>query len=182
MSVAVSPRVGVQTLTRGAMCAALIAVCSWISIPTTVPFTLQTFAVFLTCELMGGAGIWPVALYILLGAVGVPVFAGFSGGMGPLLGPTGGYIWGFLALALTVTGWKKLLGGRLPVVGMALGLAACYLFGTLWFVRVYAASSGPVSFAQALSWCVLPYVIPDAVKIALARMIGARVKAAIRKQ
>ena len=71
----------VRTLTRSALCAALIAVCSWINIPAAVPFTMQTFAVFLTCDLLGGAAALPVLLYILLGAAGLPVFAGFSGGV-----------------------------------------------------------------------------------------------------
>ena len=77
--------------------AALIAVCSWISIPTAVPFTLQTFAVFLTLGLLGGRlGTLAVTVYLLLGAVGLPVFAGFHGGLGAFLGATGGYLVGFL--------------------------------------------------------------------------------------
>ena len=76
--------------------AALIAVCSWISIPTAVPFTLQTFAVFLTLGLLGGRlGTLAVTVYLLLGAVGLPVFAGFHGGLGAFLGATGGYLVGF---------------------------------------------------------------------------------------
>lgn len=72
--------------------AVLIAICSWISIPMTVPFTLQTFAVFLAVGVLGGKrGSLAVLIYILLGAVGIPVFAGFSGGIGVLLGNTGGY-------------------------------------------------------------------------------------------
>ena len=79
-----------------ALGAVIIAVCSWISIPTVVPFTLQTFAVFSVLGLLGGKrGTISVLIYILLGAVGVPVFAGFSGGFGVILGPTGGYIIGF---------------------------------------------------------------------------------------
>ena len=81
--------------------AALIAVCAWISIPAEVPFTLQTFAIFAVCGLLGGRrGTVSVLVYLLLGAVGLPVFSGFRGGLGALLGTTGGYILGFLALAL----------------------------------------------------------------------------------
>ena len=80
-----------------ALMAVIMAVCSWISIPTEVPFTLQTFAVFCALLLLGGRnGFFSVLVYILLGAVGIPVFAGFSGGMGVILGTTGGYIVGFL--------------------------------------------------------------------------------------
>lgn len=98
-----------QTTTRSktydmvyiAVFAVLIAICSWISIPMTVPFTLQTFAVFLAVGVLGGKrGSLAVLIYILLGAVGIPVFAGFSGGIGQLLGNTGGYIIGFLFSAL----------------------------------------------------------------------------------
>ena len=83
--------------------AVVIAVCSWISIPTVVPFTLQTFAVFLTVGVLGGKrGTLAVFVYILLGVCGVPVFSGFSGGIGVLLGQTGGYIAGFLFSALVM--------------------------------------------------------------------------------
>lgn len=80
-----------------ALGAVLIAVCSWITIPMAVPFTMQTFAVFLTLSLLGGRrGTAAIAAYVLLGAVGLPVFSGFSGGFGVLLGATGGYIAGFV--------------------------------------------------------------------------------------
>ena len=80
-----------------AVFAVLMAVCSWISVPTAVPFTLQTFAVFMAVGVLGGRrGTMSVALYIILGAVGVPVFAGMTGGIGILTGTTGGYIVGFL--------------------------------------------------------------------------------------
>ena len=169
-----------KTLVQCALCTALIAICSWINIPATVPFTLQTFAVFLTCDLLGGAAIFPVLLYMLLGAIGVPVFAGFSSGIGTLLGPTGGYILGFVGIVICMVAWKKLMAGRFPLVGMIAGLAVCYLFGTVWFVRVYASNGNAVSFGQALGWCVIPYLIPDGIKIVLARLIGSRVKAALK--
>ena len=83
------------------MFAALMAICSWISIPTTVPFTLQTMGVFTAVGLLGGKrGTTAVLVYILMGAIGLPVFSGFTGGMGILFGSTGGYIIGFLASAL----------------------------------------------------------------------------------
>ena len=79
--------------------AIVIAIGSWISIPTMIPFTLQTFAVFITVGILGGKrGAAAVSLYILLGVVGIPVFAGFKGGIGVLLGNTGGYILGFLLI------------------------------------------------------------------------------------
>lgn len=88
--------------------AALIAICSWISIPTTVPFTLQTMGVFTAVGLLGGKrGSLAVLVYILLGLVGLPVFAGFSGGVGVLFGTTGGYIIGFLAFRSADVGHRK---------------------------------------------------------------------------
>ncbi len=154
-----------------AVCAALMAICSWIQIPMTVPFTLQTFAIFLTIGILGGKlGTIAVAVYILLGAVGVPVFAGFSGGFGVILGPTGGYIIGFIFSALVMWLIEKLFGRKLPVLGVAmvLGLIVCYAFGTAWFMVVYAQQGNAVNLATALGWCVIPFIIPDVVKIALA--------------
>lgn len=89
----------------------LIAICSWISIPAAVPFTLQTLGVFLAVGILGGKrGTMAVLVYILLGAIGIPVFAGFSGGIGVLTGTTGGYIVGFLASALVMWGMECAFG------------------------------------------------------------------------
>ena len=84
-----------------ALCAVLMAVCSWINIPSAIPFTLQTFAIFYTLGLIGGKrGTAAIVVYLLLGALGLPVFAGFSGGIGILLGITGGYMLGFIFMGL----------------------------------------------------------------------------------
>lgn len=154
-----------------AIMAVVIAICSWISIPTTVPFTLQTFAVFLAVGVLGGRrGTFAVLVFILLGAVGVPVFAGFQGGIGVLLGTTGGYIIGFLLSALLYWAMTRALGGKTPVMvaAMVLGLIVCYAFGTAWFMVVYARNAGAIGLGTALGWCVFPFIIPDLVKIALA--------------
>ena len=83
--------------------AVIMAICSWISIPTTVPFTLQTFGVFIAVGVLGGKrGSLAVLVFIILGAIGVPVFSGMTGGVGILLGSTGGYIIGFLFSALVM--------------------------------------------------------------------------------
>ena len=159
--------------------AALIAICSWISIPTAVPFTLQTFGVFMAVEVLGGKrGTLAVLVYLLLGAVGLPVFAGFTGGMGIIAGSTGGYIVGFLAAALLM--W--LLESVLPkkpvseVIAMAAGLIVCYALGTAWFMVVFARNSGPVGLLTVLGWCVFPFIIPDLIKIALAFLLGRRLR------
>jgi len=166
-----------------ALFAVLIAVCSWIAVPAAVPFTLQTFAVFLAEGLLGGKrGTLAVLVYVLLGAVGIPVFAGFGAGIGVLLGPTGGYLLGFLLSALIYWLVTAGLGTRLPVrIGaMALGLMVCYTFGTAWFMVVYVRTSGPISFVTALSWCVFPFLLPDCVKLALAVTLSGRLARHIR--
>ena len=159
--------------------AALIAICSWISIPLTVPFTLQTFAVFFILAALGGKrGTFSILVYILLGAIGVPVFAGFSSGIGVLLGNTGGYILGFLLSGIVYLVLTKLFGERLPVqiIALVLGLALCYAFGTAWFMVVYTKANGAVGLGTVLSWCVLPFILPDLVKLALALTIARRVQ------
>ncbi len=175
-------KTNVHNMTAIAACAALIAVCSWISIPTTVPFTLQTFAVFAALFLLGGRdGTLAVLVYILLGAVGIPVFAGFTGGIGILLGTTGGYILGFLFSGLVYWASEK-VSGKMPVQLAAcfLGLGVCYAFGTVWFMNVYARASGAIGLMTALSWCVFPFAVPDAVKIFLAFALAKRLKKALQ--
>ena len=155
-----------------ALCAALIAVCSWISVPIgEVPFTMQTFAVFAALGLLGGMrGMISVCVYLLMGLVGLPVFAGFKGGPSALLGPTGGYLIGFIGMAAVYWLMTALLGDKrwVRVAAMALGLAVCYAFGTAWFVIVYSRSTGAVGWGTALGWCVIPYILPDLIKLALA--------------
>ena len=163
--------------------AALIAICSWISIPTAVPFSLQTFAVFFVLLALGGErGTLATLVYVLLGAVGVPVFAGFSGGIGVLLGNTGGYIIGFLFTGLIYILFTKFFKKNIvmKVVALVLGLAVCYAFGTAWFMHVYMKSSGEVGLLTVLGWCVFPFIIPDLIKLALAVVISKRIESVIK--
>ena len=172
-------RMDTRDITMIAVCTAMMAICSWISVPATVPFTMQTFGVFLCVGLLGGRrGTLAVSVYLLLGAVGLPVFSGFTGGVGHLFGATGGYIIGFLFSALVMWLIEHLLGRNLKtlVLSMIAGLITCYAFGTAWFMVVYAKDSGSVGLMTALGWCVFPYVIPDAVKIGLATVITRRVR------
>ena len=162
-----------------ALCAAVMAVCSWISIPAAVPFTMQTFGVFLAVGLLGGRnGTLAVLIYILLGATGLPVFSGFTGGIGHLFGATGGYIIGFIFSALLMWLTESLLGRSMKtlVASMIAGLLVCYAFGTAWFMVIYARDSGSIGLMTALSWCVFPYIIPDALKILLAAGMTRRLR------
>lgn len=166
-----------------AVFAALMAICSWISIPTAIPFTLQTMGIFLAVGLLGGKrGTLAVLIYVLLGAVGAPVFSGFSGGAGVLFGQTGGYIMGFLFTALLMWALERFVGQSLPrlALSMALGLLVCYAFGTAWFMLLYTRSTGPVTLGAALGWCVVPYILPDLVKIAVALTLTARLRRHVR--
>ena len=155
------------------------SICAWISIPGQIPFTLQTMGVFLAVGLLGGKrGTVAVLVYILMGAVGLPVFSGFAGGLGKLLGMTGGYIVGFLVSALLMWAMEALFGSKkwvLPV-SMVVGLIACYAFGTAWFMVVYTSSKGAITLGAVLGMCVIPYIIPDAVKIAVALLLTKALK------
>ena len=158
---------------------ALIAICSWISIPAAIPFSLQTFAVFLSVSVLGGKrGTLAVVAYVLMGAIGIPVFAEFTGGIGIILRSTGGYIIGFIFSALVMWLMESLFGRKIWVQGisMVLGLIACYAVGTAWFMFVYMRDTGAVGLTTVLGWCVVPFVIPDALKIVLALMLSSALK------
>ncbi len=162
-----------------AMMAVILCVCSWITVPFTVPFTMQTFAVYCALLLLGGKrGLMAVGLYILLGLVGLPVFSGFRGGPGHLLGLTGGYIIGFLFTGLgylLMEGKLRSLAFLPRVALLALDLVPCYLVGTVWFTAVSRLHGSEIGFFGALAVCVLPYILPDVLKVVLAERICARV-------
>ena len=159
-----------QNLVRCGCCAALLAICAWVAVPIgDVAFTMQTFGVFLTLLLLGGGkGTISCTVYLLLGAVGLPVFSGFQGGLGVLLGPTGGYLWGFLILCLCYWVLKKPFG---DLAAMISGLILCYVCGTAWFYFAYGGNFWGVALK-----CVVPYLIPDAFKLLLAMFINKRIK------
>ena len=165
-----------------ALFAVLMAVCAWITVPLPKPlvqFTMQTFGMFIALITPGGRrGLYTMVVYLLLGAVGVPVFSGFRGGLGVLLDTTGGYIIGFVAAALVYWLLTAKLGDSLPMKAAAcvLGLAVCYAFGTAWFLVVYARTTGPIGVTTALGWCVFPYIAPDLLKLALALLLSRRVE------
>jgi biotin transport system substrate-specific component len=144
---------------------------------------MQTFGVFLAVGLLGGRnGTLAVLVYILLGAAGLPVFSGFSGGIGHLFGATGGYIIGFVFSALLMWLAEALFGksNKVLIASMVAGLLVCYAFGTVWFMVVYARDSGSIGLITALSWCVFPYIIPDALKILLAAVLTRRLRPLIK--
>ncbi len=166
-----------------ALFAALICVCAFITVPSVIPFTLQTFGVFVALGLLGGKrGTASVLVYVLLGAFGLPVFSGFRGGIAVLGGPTGGYIAGFVVSALVYWLITALLGNKtlIKCLAMAAGLIAVYAFGTAWFVFVMGKSS-PVTVGYALGVCVVPFIPFDCAKIALALFVSKVLSTAVGK-
>ncbi|MCQ3034749.1 MAG: biotin transporter BioY [Bacilli bacterium] len=168
----------VYSITMAATFAAIITVCSWISIPVlVVPFTLQTLAIFLCCWTLDfKTSMFAITAYLLLGLVGVPVFSGFSGGVSAILGPTGGYLVGFLFMPPVYYLISRLGKDTLPfrIIGLLASLVVCYLFGSVWFYFVYMGKGTTVGFNQVLSWCVIPFIGPDLVKGLFAVLLGER--------
>ncbi len=151
-----------------------------IQIPVSpVPVTLTNLVLYIFSCLLG----WKQAmtgcfLYLLLGAAGLPVFSGFSGGLAKLAGPTGGYLIGFLFLtACSSAAAEKFPENRfLQVLGMALGTAMAYGFGTVWLGRLMG-----LSFMEALAIGVLPYLAFDGVKIGIAAALGPVLRKRLRR-
>lgn len=175
------------TVTLVALSVAVLTVCSWISIPSIgsmVPFTMQTFAVFVICGIFDWKrSLMAISVYILLGAVGVPVFTGFRGGLAALTGPTGGYIVGFVFCAVIIQIFKSIKKNSyfFMITGMLAGLTACYAFGTAWYLFIYINSGEAVTPVGVLSLCVFPYVIPDLLKMSLAVIIVNRLNVPLKK-
>ena len=148
----------IRTMTRCALFAALMGICSWISVPVgDGAVTLQTLGLFLTLGILGGTkGCVTVLIYLCLGTVGLPVFSGFQGGFAVLLGPTGGFLWGFL-LSAVVYWW---LEKHLPLwFNLILCQLICYTCGILWYSFAYSDGQ--------LWMLVVPYLIPDGIKLCL---------------
>lgn len=168
-----------------ALFCAVIAVSAQLIIPGVIPFTMQTFAVFLTVAVLGTAwGSVSVLAYLCLGLIGAPVFAGFHGGIGVLFGATGGYLIGFLP-AVVLTGLLLRFFGKnllLRFFSMLAGLGLVYLFGTVWFVLVYTPQTGQSGLWYALAKCVFPYILPDAVKLFLAALLGGKLQKLVRRK
>lgn len=164
-----------KTMTRIAVMTAVMCILGPISIPTgIVPISFTPLAVFLSVYILGTAeGTAATALYILIGAVGLPVFSGFQGGFAKIAGPTGGYILGFIFMA-AIGGffihryYEKIW---LQFIGMLLGLAVLYAFGTAWL-----SFTAHMSFAEALSVGVLPFIAVDIIKIAVSILLGRAVR------
>ncbi len=166
---------------RISLCVALTVVLSWIAIPFTPPLTLQLLAISLTLFLLGGlAGIITVTVYLLMGAIGLPVFSGFVGGIGHIASATGGYLFGFLLYCVTYAALSRIFGGegRRRLIYSALGLLILYLTGSVWYNAVYI-SAGISGYLTSLITTVVPFILPDILKIAVAYTVSGRLSAAL---
>ena len=144
-----------------------------------VPISLTNLVIFISVFILGmkDATI-SFLIYLLLGAVGLPVFASFHAGLSVLAGPTGGYLIGFIFLALIQGFAMKYFDRKLipTIIGMLIGMAVCYIFGTVWLAKLMS-----LSFKEGLFMGVIPYLPGDAVKIIIAVIVGPKLYAATKK-
>ncbi len=164
---------------------ALMCILGPLSVPIgPVPISLTHISVFMAVYALGMAkGTISYLIYLLLGAVGLPVFSGFSGGVAKLMGATGGYLIGFIFMALAA-GWviDHTEKRYLHLAGMIAGDAVCYLFGTIWFVKVYSGADGSgMSFAAALAICVYPFLAGDLMKMIISLIVGPALRKQLKK-
>lgn len=156
---------------------AILAICAWISIPMgAVPITLQTMGVCIVAGLFGAKrGAIAVFSYLVLGAIGVPVFANFQGGIGYLAGATGGFAVGFLLSAIIIGIVCKKCENKpiFIVISMVVGIVACYGFGCIWFAFVH---SNGAAFGAVFATCVVPFILPDIIKIAISALLVGKLK------
>ena len=168
-----------QNLTLTALMAAILCIMGPIVIPIgMVPMSFANMAIYLTIILLDKKkAIISTAIYLLIGLVGIPVFAGFSAGAGKLFGPTGGYLVGYLALSFiggnllekgTSQGKRKIWN---QILGLSVGNLGLYAVGTLWLMY-----QSKMNLLSALSVGVFPFLIFDVIKIILAVSIGNSVK------
>lgn len=164
-----------KDLTETAVMAALLCVLGPFSIPLgPVPLSLATLGVMLSVYILGTLkGTIACLIYLIMGAIGLPVFSGFSGGFAKIAGPTGGYLIGYIFLAL-IAGWFiQRFNDKIwmQFLGMCLGTAVLYAIGTVWLARVTG-----MTFSESLAAGVIPFVVGDLIKIIVSIFLGCAVK------
>lgn len=165
----------VQNMTKIALMAAVICILGPLSISIgEIPISFTNLAVYFAIYLLGTKrGTISYIIYMILGLVGLPVFSNFQGGPGKLFGITGGYIIGFVFMAIICGIFIDLWPDKyyLHFIGMVLGTAVCYFFGTVWFVIL-----AKCTFKYALGICVFPFIIGDLIKIVIALIAGPKIR------
>ena len=168
----------IQQIAMIAVMTAVTCVLAPLSVPIgPVPISLTNLVIYFSLFILGTKkGTISYLIYLLIGLVGIPVFSGFTGGPAKLAGPTGGYIIGFIVMAviagLVIDNCHKPL---IQLVGMIAGTIVCYLFGTVWFCIVADST-----FKAALGICVIPFIPADLIKMIIAMIIGPMIKKRIR--
>lgn len=171
----------IKKITEIALFVSVITICSWISIPLIIPITLQTLIIFLVIHISDfKTSMISVIIYIILGLIGVPVFSFFKSGLASILGPTGGFIIGFIPLTFfSSLLTEKHKGNKIFCLLVYLfGLLLLYTIGSLWYYFVYSKDS----ISSILLICVIPFIIPDIIKIVLAIYIGSTFIKMIKKR
>lgn len=169
-----------------AMGAALLTICSWISIPIPViPVTLQTFAVCLIAALFPlWVSLGSFAVFMFLGFIGLPVFSGMKNGAAAIASPTFGYLIGFLITIILVGGAIRIFGRKKICMffSMILGVAVAYLFGSVWY-WIFSMNKGgnAIGFFSVVMTCVVPFIIPDIIKVVIAVMISDRLSPVVNR-
>lgn len=178
-------KTGLRRMTRCALFAALLCICSPIVIPIgPVPVSLGIFAVMLASVVLGPwDAVLSIGVFLLLGICGLPLFSGGNSGLPALVGPTGGYVWSYALMAILASSiaripWKKGKWGEtvLAFAGCVVGTAVCYLCGTLQYMTIAGCS-----WSLALSYCVLPFIPFDLAKALCACVVGVQVRSALRR-
>lgn len=175
------PKITTKQMSFCAIFIAMTAICSQIQIPLPIiPINLALLAVYLAGAMLGARyGAFSIAAYVLLGALGAPVFVNFAGGFGILFGKTGGYIIGYILAAFAI-GWLTERWNRLSFFkycfAMTIGLLLCYLFGTIWFMQITH-----FNLLASLTYCVFPFLPGDAIKIALAAYLANKLSPVIQR-
>lgn len=167
--------ISVKQMSLAAIMTAVTCILSPISLNIgPVPISLGTFAVSLSVCILGrNLGMLSYLLYLLLGFIGLPVFSNYGAGVEKLLGPTGGYLIGMIFLAF-IGGFAVEKFSKSPIkqyLGLMLGIAFCYLLGTLWLGKVLS-----MDFGKALSVGAIPFILPDAIKVLLALVLGKKIR------
>ncbi len=167
-----------KKITYASLGAVILTIGSWITVPFAIPFTMQTFALFFVLHAFGGKiGCISVLIHTAMGLLGLPVFSGFLSGISALISPTGGYIVGFLLTGAlyfalySIFGKKRIIRWILPLFC----LVTCYGLGTAWYM-LYISAQREIGFVSALSVCVLPYIVPDIIKVCLGIISAKRIK------
>ena len=162
------------TMVITALMAAVTCILAPLSIPIgPIPISLTNFAIYLSLYLLNWKmGTLSYIIYLLVGLVGLPVFSGFTGGVGKLAGPTGGYIIGFIPMAI-IAGIviDKFSQRWIQILGMIVGTAICYAFGTAWF-----CIQAGYTVSAALAVCVIPFIPADLIKMVIAMIIGPEIR------